>query len=295
MSVTAIGSAVAAVQARIGQLEQVMGVRRQLPVVRSTTSGAPATSASSAGSSTASSAAVTATAAAAASIAADPSLSFADVLDSASGATGASNEATSGGAASASTAIAGSSDLEFEAAVAELRSRWNQPYLWGTSAPTETPSTAVSSTLQTVGSVGSVGSVASSGGAESQVSPTTPYASLFESAADRYGVPAKVLAAIGYVESRFQTDAVSSAGAVGMMQFLPTTAASMGVDPYDPASAIDGTARYLRSALDRFGSIEQAIASYNVGPGSIARSGGVQPGSQAERYLTQVLDATGLI
>jgi peptidoglycan DL-endopeptidase CwlO len=292
MSVTAIGSAVAAVQARIGQLEQVMGVRRQLPVVRSTTSGAPATSASSAGSSTASSAAVTATAAAAASIAADPSLSFADVLDSASGATGASNEATSGGAASASTAIAGSSDLEFEAAVAELRSRWNQPYLWGTSAPTETPSTAVSSTLQTVGSVGSV---ASSGGAESQVSPTTPYASLFESAADRYGVPAKVLAAIGYVESRFQTDAVSSAGAVGMMQFLPTTAASMGVDPYDPASAIDGTARYLRSALDRFGSIEQAIASYNVGPGSIARSGGVQPGSQAERYLTQVLDATGLI
>jgi peptidoglycan DL-endopeptidase CwlO len=292
VSVTAIGSAVAAVQARIGQLEQVMGVRRQLPVARSTTSGAPATSASSAGSSTASSAAVTATAAAAASIAADPSLSFADVLDSASGATGASNEATSGGAASASTSIAGSSDLEFEAAVAELRSRWNQPYLWGTSAPTETPSTAVSSTLQTVGSVGSV---ASSGGAESQVSPTTPYASLFESAADRYGVPAKVLAAIGYVESRFQTDAVSSAGAVGMMQFLPTTAASMGVDPYDPASAIDGTARYLRSALDRFGSIEQAIASYNVGPGSIARSGGVQPGSQAERYLTQVLDATGLI
>ena len=80
-----------------------------------------------------------------------------------------------------------------------------------------------------------------------------------------------------------------------MMQFLPSTAASMGVDPHDPASAIDGTARYLRSALDRFGSLDEAIASYNVGPGAIARAGGVQPGSQAERYLTKVLDATGRI
>ena len=111
----------------------------------------------------------------------------------------------------------------------------------------------------------------------------------------RYGIPPKVLAAIGWVESRFRTDAVSSAGAVGMMQFLPGTAASMGVDPYDPASAIDGTARYLRSALDRFGDLGQAIAAYNVGPGAIARSGGVQSGTQAERYLTKVVEATARI
>jgi len=140
-----------------------------------------------------------------------------------------------------------------------------------------------------------VAGVAGVAGVEGAVAASTPYASIFDAAGARYGIPPKVLAAIGYVESRFRTDAVSSAGAVGMMQFLPSTAASMGVDPYDPASAIDGTARYLRSALDRFGSIEQAIASYNVGPGAIARAGGVQPGSQAERYLTKVLDATGRI
>lgn len=122
----------------------------------------------------------------------------------------------------------------------------------------------------------------------------TPYAELFNAAGVRYGVSPRVLAAIGYVESRFQTDVVSSAGAVGMMQFLPSTAASMGVDPKDPASAIDGAARYLRSGIDRFGNLEMAIAAYNVGPGAVATSG-IQPGSQAETYTNAVLTATGRI
>lgn len=122
----------------------------------------------------------------------------------------------------------------------------------------------------------------------------TPYAELFNAAGAKYGVSPRVLAAIGYVESRFQTDVVSSAGAVGMMQFLPSTAASMGVDPKDPASAIDGAARYLRSGIDRFGNLEMAIAAYNVGPGAVATSG-IQPGSQAETYTNAVLTATGRI
>lgn len=122
----------------------------------------------------------------------------------------------------------------------------------------------------------------------------TPYAALFNAAGAKYGVPPRVLAAIGYVESRFHTDSVSSAGAVGMMQFLPSTAASMGVDPTDPASAVDGAARYLRSAIDRFGNLDMAIAAYNVGPGAVAASG-IQPGSQAEKYTNAVLTATGRI
>jgi membrane-bound lytic murein transglycosylase B len=122
----------------------------------------------------------------------------------------------------------------------------------------------------------------------------TPYAELFNAAGAKYGVSPRVLAAIGYVESRFQTDVVSSAGAVGMMQFLPSTAASMGVDPTDPASSIDGAARYLRSGIDRFGNLEMAIAAYNVGPGAVATSG-IQPGSQAETYTNAVLTATGRI
>lgn len=121
-----------------------------------------------------------------------------------------------------------------------------------------------------------------------------PYASLFNAAGARYGVPPTVLAGMGHVESRFRLDAVSSAGALGMMQFLPGTAAEMGVDPWDPASAIDGAARYVRNALDRFGgSLDMAVGAYNIGPGAMARAGSVLPGSQAERYVTWVMGAAG--
>ena len=254
MSVVAAVSAISAVQARIGQIEQQLGVRRALPLDVSTTAS-PAVGAS--------------VASAAAAIAIDPSASLTELL---------SNDP----AASTGTSF----DDVFELAVAELRAQWGQ------SVPSVTPATTAMTATPASAAIAATAAEPVVAGA---VSPTTPYASLFEEAGARYDIPPKVLAAIGFVESRFRTDAVSSAGAVGMMQFLPSTAASMGVDPCDPASAIDGTARYLRSALDRFGSLGEAIASYNVGPGAIARAGGVQPGSQAERYLTHVLDATGRI
>jgi soluble lytic murein transglycosylase-like protein len=276
--ITAIAS-IGAVQARIGQIEQRFGVRRTLPIDTSSTPPATgaigSTTTSAAGSTVAPTTAAGASiASAVAAIAADPSASFTELLGT---------DPTSGDATAGVTGTSGASfDQVFQAAVAGLQAQWQEAGLT-TSATTATGATAVATPAAGVSRV------------EGAVAASTPYAAMFEAAGARYGIPAKVLAAIGYVESRFDTDAVSSAGAVGMMQFLPSTAASMGVDPHDPASAIDGTARYLRSALDRFGSIEEAIASYNVGPGAIARAGGVQPGSQAERYLTKVLDATGRI
>ena len=126
-----------------------------------------------------------------------------------------------------------------------------------------------------------------------QVNTATPHAALFNEAGARWGIPPTVLAGMAYVESRFQNDAVSQAGAVGMMQFLPSTASSMGVNPYDPSSAIDGAARYLRTALDRFGSLDMAIGAYNIGPGAMARAGSVNPGTQADRYVTAVRAAAG--
>lgn len=153
----------------------------------------------------------------------------------------------------------------------------------------ESIAASIEATVQTTSAVASTSATA--GG----LAASTPYADLFEQAGQRYGIDPKVLAGVAYVESRFQTDVVSSAGAVGMMQFLPSTAASLGVDPRDPASAIDGAARYLRSQIDRFGSVEQALAAYNVGPGAMAAAGSIQPGSQAERYVTAVLAASGRV
>ncbi|HWM21162.1 MAG TPA: transglycosylase SLT domain-containing protein [Ilumatobacteraceae bacterium] len=121
------------------------------------------------------------------------------------------------------------------------------------------------------------------------VPPGTPYAAEFVAAGERHGISPTILAAVGFVESSYRPDAVSSAGAIGLMQLMPATAASLGVDATDPVSAIDGAARLLSSFRDRFGSIELALAAYNVGPGTIANSGGIAPGSQAEKYVNKVL------
>jgi cell wall-associated NlpC family hydrolase len=117
------------------------------------------------------------------------------------------------------------------------------------------------------------------------------YSELFESAGRRWNIDPALLAAVAETESAFNPRAVSSAGAQGLMQFMPATAAEMDVDPWDPASAIDGAARYLRNSLDRFGSNELAIASYNAGPGAVARYGDVPPFAETQNYVRKVLDA----
>ena len=131
--------------------------------------------------------------------------------------------------------------------------------------------------------------VGSSIGGGGVLPASTPYADEFVAAGERYGIAPTILAAVGYVESSYRPDAVSPAGAIGLMQLMPATAASLGVDPTDPSSAIDGAARLLSDFRDRFGSIELALAAYNVGPGTISNAGGITPGSQAERYVTKVL------
>ena len=117
------------------------------------------------------------------------------------------------------------------------------------------------------------------------------YGPLFESAGRRWNVDPALLAAVAETESGFDRRAISPAGAQGLMQFMPATAAEMGVDPWDPASAIDGAARYLRTSLDRFGSAELAIASYNAGPGAVARHAGIPPFAETQNYVRKVLDA----
>ena len=118
-----------------------------------------------------------------------------------------------------------------------------------------------------------------------------PYADLFNAAGARYGISPRLLAAVAKTESNFDSTAVSPAGAQGLMQFMPATAAGLGVNAADPASAIDGAARYLRSLTDRFGSTELALAAYNAGPGAVTRAGGIPPYAETQAFVRKVTTA----
>lgn len=91
-------------------------------------------------------------------------------------------------------------------------------------------------------------------------------------------------------ESSYDPRARSAAGARGLMQLMPATAAELGVaDPTDPAQNVAGGARYLRSLLDRFGNLPQALAAYNAGPGAVQQFGGIPPYAETRAYVDHVL------
>lgn len=119
------------------------------------------------------------------------------------------------------------------------------------------------------------------------VAPGTPFAREFEAAGARHGVPPRLLAAVGWVESGYRPDAVSPAGAVGLMQIMPMTARELGVDPTDPLQAIDGAARLLAAHHDRFGAWDLALAAYHSGAGAVSRAGNIPPPRAAE-YVRRV-------
>jgi cell wall-associated NlpC family hydrolase len=116
-----------------------------------------------------------------------------------------------------------------------------------------------------------------------------PYADLFTRAGSRHGVDPALLAAVAQQESGFDASAVSPAGAQGLMQFMPATARGLGVDPFDPASAVDGAARYLADLTRQFGSTELGLAAYNAGPGTVRRYGGIPPYSETQDYVRSVM------
>ena len=112
---------------------------------------------------------------------------------------------------------------------------------------------------------------------------------LFAAAGRRYGVDPLLLASVAKQESGFQTGVVSSAGAQGLMQLMPGTAAGLGVSAFDPASAIDGAAQLLSGYLQNYGgSVPLALAAYNAGPGAVAAYNGVPPYPQTEGYVSNI-------
>jgi soluble lytic murein transglycosylase-like protein len=117
----------------------------------------------------------------------------------------------------------------------------------------------------------------------------TRIAGTIEDAAREHGVDARLLTAIARRESAFNENAVSRAGAVGVMQLMPATAQVLGVNPYDTRDNIFGAARYLRRLLDSFhGDLDLTLAAYNAGPGTVLKYGGVPPYRETQAYVKSV-------
>ena len=118
---------------------------------------------------------------------------------------------------------------------------------------------------------------------------------IFKEVSDEYGVDLNLLKAVAKAESDFDTEAVSSCGAQGIMQLMPTTAQSLGVeDPFDAKQNITGGAKMLAYLLDDYnGNVSLALAAYNAGSGAVSRYGGVPPYNETLRYIDRINDILG--
>jgi soluble lytic murein transglycosylase-like protein len=114
-----------------------------------------------------------------------------------------------------------------------------------------------------------------------------PFRSAFAAAAAKTGVPLSLLVATAYEESRMDPSAKSHAGARGLLQLMPATARELRLDGDDPATNVLAGARYLRQMIDRFGSVDLALAAYNAGPTAVDRAGAA-PTVGTLRYVQDV-------
>jgi soluble lytic murein transglycosylase-like protein len=110
-------------------------------------------------------------------------------------------------------------------------------------------------------------------------------------AAEKYSLPPGLIKAVIRAESNFDANAVSTAGAQGLMQLMPATAEELGVqNPFDIDQNVDGGSRYLREMLDRFnGDVKLALAAYNAGPGTVDKYDGDVPYRETQNYVKRVI------
>ena len=114
---------------------------------------------------------------------------------------------------------------------------------------------------------------------------------LIDRHADSAQLDPRLVKAVIQVESGYNPQALSRAGAMGLMQLMPETARDLEVaNPYDPDENLRGGTLYLRQLLDRFkGSLELALAAYNAGPEPVERHGGIPPYAETRDYVRRIL------
>jgi len=126
--------------------------------------------------------------------------------------------------------------------------------------------------------------------------PENPYVATAIQMAEKYNLPRNVFLSLIQQESSFRPDAVSPVGARGLGQLMPDTAAELRVNPYNPTENLEGSARYLRSMLDRNeNSLPLALASYNAGLRRVQQAGNTIPNiSETQKYVPTVLRNAGI-
>ena len=124
-----------------------------------------------------------------------------------------------------------------------------------------------------------------------RVHETSSYDNTIAAQARKYSLPQELIRAVIVAESNFDPSAVSSAGARGLMQLMPGTAAAMYVgDIHDPEENIRGGTRYLRVLANQFGGdLVKTVAAYNAGPEAVRRAGGVPNFEETQGYVKRVL------
>ena len=185
--------------------------------------------------------------------------------------------------------------MSIEAAMsrmAQIQAMLTSGYATPAAQPSATSfSTALQTAQSTPASFASMASAtpiptaASSG--PSELLAGTPYGAEITAAAQANGVDPALLAGLIKQESGFNPSAGSGAGAKGLTQLMPGTAAGLGVtNVLDPVQSINGGAKYLKQQLDAFGGdVTKALAAYNAGPGAVQRFGGVPPYAETQNYV----------
>lgn len=119
--------------------------------------------------------------------------------------------------------------------------------------------------------------------------PTEEWRRIIRKASQVHGLPEALIASVIRTESAFQAGALSSKGAQGAMQIMPQTQEELGLeDPFDPEANVMAGCAYLRRQLDRFGSLELALAAYNAGPSNVLKYGGVPPFPETRDYIARI-------
>jgi hypothetical protein len=125
--------------------------------------------------------------------------------------------------------------------------------------------------------------------------PSGPYAEIIASMAEIHGVDPMLVSALIQVESGNRATARSHKGAMGLMQLMPSTARLYKVrNPYDPKANIAAGVKHLKTLLDRFRTVDLALAAYNAGEGAVKKFNGIPPYRETRTYVSRILSLAGL-